>query len=110
MLLKRIRTIVVRAEDLACIGSVLTCGKIVWGSQDKTDPASKPLIDKPFLAELGSVNPIVVVPEIGAHETCSITACRNAHVKATIVDLNEQRIAAWNPKTCPSTSLLSMRL
>ena len=51
-----------RTEDLACTGSVLTYGKIVWGNQDKTDPALKPLIDKPFLAELGSVNLIIVVP------------------------------------------------
>merc|ERR1719384_1343023 len=51
-----------KTQKLACTGSVLTYDKIVWGNQDKTDEASQPLITKPFLAELGSVNPIIVVP------------------------------------------------
>jgi acyl-CoA reductase-like NAD-dependent aldehyde dehydrogenase len=79
-----------KTAKLACTGSVLTHDKIVWGNQDKTDPASKPLISKPFLSELGSVNPIIVVPgEWSArdlqHHAHSIIAAKmhnNGHICA----------------------------
>ena len=58
-----------KTEKLGCTGSVLTYDKIVWGNQDKNDPASKPLTNKPFLAELGSVTPSLWCQETGARRT-----------------------------------------
>lgn len=43
-------------------GSHRTFDSIVWGQQDKHSPLSYPLVSKPLVAELGSVNPYIVVP------------------------------------------------
>lgn len=80
-----------KVEKLACTGSVMTYDRIVWGSQDKTDPAVQPLVTKPFLAELGSVNPYIVVPgnwsekeiEYQAHTLISYKMVNNGHICAS---------------------------
>jgi len=51
-----------KVTQLICTGSHLTYDRIVWGSQDKNDPNAQKILDKPFIAELGSVNPYIVVP------------------------------------------------
>ena len=58
-----------KTEKLGCTGSVLTYDEIVRGNQDKNDPASQPLTNKPFLAELGSVTPSSWCQETGARRT-----------------------------------------
>lgn len=51
-----------KVDRLGCTGAVGTHDRIVWGDQDKNDPEAKPLTTKPFLSELGSVNPYIIVP------------------------------------------------
>ena len=61
-----------------------------WGIQNETDPASQPWIHKPFLAELGSVDPVRVVPGNWiaqgqwhhAHEIIATKMINNAHTCA----------------------------
>jgi acyl-CoA reductase-like NAD-dependent aldehyde dehydrogenase len=49
-------------DRVTVTGSHHTFDKIVWGDQDKADLSVEPLIAKPVLAELGSVNPYIIVP------------------------------------------------
>lgn len=60
-------------DELLMTGSCATYDAIMWGPKAKKDPSDKPLISKPFKAELGSVSPYVIVPgqwtdaELDAH-------------------------------------------
>jgi len=80
-----------KVEKLGCTGSVQTHDKIVWGNQDKTDPNVQPLVTKPFLSELGSVNPYIVVPgnwsaheiEHQAHCLIAYKMINNGHICAS---------------------------
>jgi len=80
-----------KVEKLGCTGSVQTHDRIVWGNQDKTDPNAQPLMTKPFLSELGSVNPYIVVPgnwsakeiEHQAHILIAYKMVNNAHICAS---------------------------
>lgn len=53
-------------DEVVLTGSIGTYDKVVWGAtaeeQARNKKAETPLIDKPVCAELGSVNPWIVVP------------------------------------------------
>jgi len=51
-----------RVDRVLITGSHQTFDRIVWAGRDKSDPSVAPAVPKPFLAELGSVNPYVVIP------------------------------------------------
>jgi len=80
-----------KTDKLGCTGSVRTHDAIVWGGQDKTDPKAEPVMTKPLLSELGSVNPYIVVPgawsasdiEHQARALISYKMMNNAHVCAS---------------------------
>jgi acyl-CoA reductase-like NAD-dependent aldehyde dehydrogenase len=61
-------------------GSHQTYDRIVWGGKDKTDPSVEPMIKKPVLAELGSVNPYLVVPGDAAWTAAEVEAQADALV------------------------------
>mmetsp|Transcript_79466 Transcript_79466/g.199741 ORF Transcript_79466/g.199741 Transcript_79466/m.199741 type:complete len:588 (+) Transcript_79466:58-1821(+) len=49
-------------DRIIMTGSHETYDKIIWGDRDKSDHSTKPVVTKPVQAELGSVNPYIVVP------------------------------------------------
>mmetsp|Transcript_16167 Transcript_16167/g.34986 ORF Transcript_16167/g.34986 Transcript_16167/m.34986 type:complete len:588 (-) Transcript_16167:232-1995(-) len=49
-------------DKIIITGSHHTFDRIVWGSRDKTDLEQKPVLSKPISAELGSVNPYIIIP------------------------------------------------
>lgn len=51
-----------KVDRVLITGCHHTFDKIVWGSLDKTDPSVEPVVKKPFTAELGAVNPYIIVP------------------------------------------------
>lgn len=51
-----------KVDRLVMTGSCHTYDKIVWDGRNKSDPTVEPALAKPVIAELGSVNPYVVVP------------------------------------------------
>merc|ERR1712039_978863 len=59
---------------------------IVWGGRDKKDPAAEPVVTKPVQAELGSVNPYIVVPGDAAWSTADIEAQAEALVAYKLVN------------------------
>jgi len=53
-----------KVDRLVMTGSCHTYDKIVWDGRNKSDPTVEPALAKPVIAELGSVNPYVVVPQV----------------------------------------------
>mmetsp|Transcript_35390 Transcript_35390/g.89167 ORF Transcript_35390/g.89167 Transcript_35390/m.89167 type:complete len:562 (-) Transcript_35390:136-1821(-) len=67
-------------------GSHQTFDKIMWGSQSKHDASAKPLLSKPVHAELGSVNPYIIVPGISRWSVGAIRAQAEAFVAYKLVN------------------------
>jgi len=51
-----------KIDRLVMTGSCHTFDRIVWAGRDKADPLATPSVSKPIVAELGSVNPYIIVP------------------------------------------------
>eukprot|EP00928_Gymnodinium_smaydae_P036073 TRINITY_DN25263_c0_g2_i1.p1 TRINITY_DN25263_c0_g2~~TRINITY_DN25263_c0_g2_i1.p1 ORF type:complete len:621 (+),score=91.18 TRINITY_DN25263_c0_g2_i1:53-1915(+) len=86
---------IVRSAKVARIlmtGSHHTFDRIVWGKRNKVSTSVEPIVNKPVLAELGSVNPYIVVPgdaawsasdiEYQAEALVAYKLVNNAHVCA----------------------------
>jgi len=67
-------------DRIVLTGSHETFDKLVWGGRDKTDTSAKPVVTKEVQAELGSVNPYIVVPGDGAWSEADVEAQAEALV------------------------------
>jgi len=73
-------------DKLTMTGSHHTFDKIMWGDLDKTDLSQKPVLRKPFISELGSVNPHIVVPGDAAWSDADLEAQAEALVANKLVN------------------------
>ena len=80
-----------KVDELLMTGSCMTYDAIVWGPGNKNKAGAQKLVTKPFRAELGSVNPYIIVPgvwsdkELEAHaqQLAAVKWFNNAHICAS---------------------------
>lgn len=75
-----------KVTRITLTGSGKTYDHIVWGDRDKRDLCSEPVVTKPVLAELGSVNPYIVVPGDAPWSASDIDAQAEALVAYKLVN------------------------